>query len=71
MMGGAVEVEAGKWAKRGSSFGNFVFLGLRSNSGIRHEGALDLYLHRRGRSLALTDYGVNFVAKNTTLCSAH
>jgi hypothetical protein len=27
------------------SFGNFVFLGLRSNSGIKHQGQGDLYLN--------------------------
>jgi hypothetical protein len=28
-----------------SSFGNFVFLGLRSNSGIGHHGDVDSFLH--------------------------
>jgi hypothetical protein len=28
-------------------FGNFVFLGLRTNSGMREQGDVDLYLRRR------------------------
>lgn len=30
-----------------SSFGNFVFFGLRSNSGTRHQSNVDLYLQAR------------------------
>jgi hypothetical protein len=53
--------------KTGSSFGNFVFLGLRSNSGIRHRDEVDLYLRGEDAPLYLTDYKGSFVAENSII----
>jgi hypothetical protein len=66
MAGARGEVERGKWAKLGSSFGNFVFLGLRHDSGIRHQYDVDSYLHGEAGLLQLTVYGCNFVVQNST-----
>ncbi len=62
------EREAGK---TGSSFGNFVFLGLRSNSGIRRQGEVDLYLRGEDGRWYLTDYNCSFVVQNGKLCSVN
>jgi hypothetical protein len=75
-MSGVSDVEGGKWAKLGvrfafscfwaiwalSSFGKFVFSGLRSNSGIRQQGEVDLYLRGEDGLKHLTAY-------NCSLCS--
>jgi hypothetical protein len=50
------------------SFGNFVFLGLRSNSGIGHQSDVDLYLRGEDGLRLLTDYRCNLVFRNSTLC---
>ncbi len=51
-------------------FGNFVFLGLRYNSGIRRQGEVDSYLHGGNGSLVLTDYNFSLVVQDSILCSA-
>jgi uncharacterized glyoxalase superfamily protein PhnB len=51
-----------------SSFCIFVFLGLRGNSGIRHERDADLYLHGEDGLQRLTDYNCSFVFQNRRLC---
>jgi hypothetical protein len=56
--------------KAGTSFGNFVFLGLRANSGIRRHNDIDLYLNGEDDLQCLTDYNCSFVFQNSTLCSA-
>jgi hypothetical protein len=45
------------------SFGNFVFLGLRSNSGSRQQSEVDLYLRGEDGLEKLTDYGFSFVVQ--------
>ncbi len=62
-------VRKGKW-QNWILFGNFVFLGLRSHSGIRQQGEVDLYLYGEGGRRYLTDYNCGFVAQSRTLCSA-
>ena len=62
-MGAAGESEKGKVRKTGISFGNFVFLGLRSNSGSRYESNVGLYLHGGNGSQGLTDYRCSFVVQ--------
>jgi hypothetical protein len=44
-VGAAGEVEGEKAGKAGILFGNFVFLRLRSDSGMNKQGDVDLYLH--------------------------
>jgi len=68
MVAGKAEGESGK---AGSSFGNFVFLGLRYNSGIRHQSEVDLYLHGEDGRWRLTDYNCSFVCKSRKLCSVN
>ncbi len=41
-------------------FGNFVFLGFRSNSGMRAQSDGDLYLKGEEAFRYLTDYNYNF-----------
>jgi hypothetical protein len=53
------------------SFGNFVFSGLRNNSGIRHQSDADSYLHGEDGLQRLPDYRCNFVFQNGTLCLAN
>jgi hypothetical protein len=55
--------------KTGISFCNFVFLGLRCNSGIKQRGEADLYLQGEGGRRYLTDYNCGFVFQDSTLCS--
>jgi len=52
-------------------FGNFVFLGIRYNSGIKHRSDIDLYLRGEDGLQYLTDYNCSFVVENRTLCSAN
>jgi hypothetical protein len=68
MTAGAAGEAKGKAGKAGISFGNFVFLGLRSNSGIRRQGEVDLYLQGEDGRQYLTDYKCSFVLENHTLC---
>jgi hypothetical protein len=49
--------------KTGSSFGNFVFLGLRRYSGIRSYGDVNSYLDGEDGLCHLTDYRCSFVAQ--------
>jgi hypothetical protein len=44
-----------------SSFGKFVFSGLRSNSGIIHQSDADLYLRGEDGPSVVTDYRCNLV----------
>jgi hypothetical protein len=52
-----------KARKTGISFGNFVFLGLRSNSGIKDASEGDLYLRGEDGLRVLTDYRCCFVVQ--------
>ena len=68
MMVSAPGEAEGKVSKTGISFGNFVFLGVRSNSGSRPYGDVDLYLEGEDGLQRLTDYNCTFVLKSWRLC---
>jgi hypothetical protein len=53
------------------SFGSFVFLGLRYNSGIRQQSDADSYLYGEDGLHQLTDYKCSFACKTRKLCSVN